>query len=1052
MNRFSYKKLCIQTSWAIFPVALLIYWLTCERGASFWDCPEYVTVASLLEVGHPPGNPFWSLAMRVATLPFPAHLHALVINMWSGIFMAGASLFLCRLAFVGLNYVFPKNIPGRSLAVALASAGASLCFAFCDSAWFSATEAEVYAMSTFLTGLTLWIMVLWTYETDSGKRKRWLILTAYLIGLSLGVHQLNLLCLPVFALMILYRRYPGRLSFIKVALTLLFSFAIVAVILFGFTQFTLQWLAMAELKAVNGLKMPYGSGIWIFCLSSAMFFLILLILCRHNSKISTMLWMCVFTALGFSSFGMILIRATAYPPMNEGVPDNVFALASYINRDQYGHTSLIYGPTPYSRAMLQEDFHPEENRPSYRRYILKTDKPRYAPMMPGARLHHRSGLLTQEDSMQNREKEETGEGYLLADYSFSQVKTPELNMWFPRITSSSPADIESYASWAGMTEKNMLKVKISETIDSLGKPQPLLDVTGQRVPKTSLRPTYGQNLQFFLTYQTGYMFLRYLLWNFLGRQNDYPSKGEIEHGNFITGVPFIDDAMLGPQNLLPPEAGNQNKGRTVYYGLPFIFGLVGIISLGVSNRKGRRVLLVSSLFFLMTSMAIVIYINQSPGEPRERDYTFIASYMGFAFWIAVGTMAILKRISYKIRNIKIFALAAIIISLASPTLMCFANYAGHDRTGRPDAGFFASHILDMERPAIIFSQGDNFTFPLWYAQEILNHGKEHTVIDVTYLSLPDYVVNLMKQGQKGLKMIARPSDILYGAYAMTKIPSDTLLPTLPLREALEKLYSQKENEPVFPTTKVILPGPDSITLHLKEFTGGSSYLPFRQLMLLDIIAANADQSSPRPLYFLHSVSGSLLGSLKQYVKQGPYARVFENEKQDHGLETDDDYIFAETMLSDIQPSLRDSLKRIRETAWLDAVLNDQIRRERGGWILTANALLHKGRTSEAAAIASKIPVRWSYELTPPGTYTLSDSTFHEGMAFARILIALYDSTGNESWKELANQHLLLMRKQADGWTRYYLALPEERRDALSNETLRIISKSGEVRALQEIIN
>ena len=1033
MTVIPYKKFCILSSWAVFAVSLIIYWLTCERGASFWDCPEYITVASLLEVGHPPGNPLWALAMRVATMPFPPHLHAFVINLWSGIFMALAAMFVSRLSFVAillfLRFARKKTsfLPSLLMAVT-ASAGAGLSFAFCDSAWFSAVEAEVYAMSAFLTGLTLWIMVRWSFCTDTATRKRLIILLAYLIGLSLGVHQLNLLCIPVFAMMALYRLYPQKLSFLKTFSVFIFSLLLVAVILFGITGPLLKLAGLAELAAVNNFSLPYNSGVIGFLVLICFCFILTFIFFPPKSVIYTISWCLFFVLLGFSTFAVIFIRGAASPPMNEGSPTDIFAFTSYINRDQYGGKPLLYGQTPFSRAILKEEYMPGDSTPTYRRYLLKKENPIFHQAQPEARLYQRSRLLTSEDSVDNNRVLEKNYGYLLSDYSYKQVKTPELDMWFPRITSGKPEDLESYEGWAGMTLNNMNEMPISEVIDSLGNFLPRPDDSGNRVYKLSRRPTYLQNIRFFLSYQLGYMYFRYLFWNFMGRQNDYPSKGEIEHGNFITGFQVIDNAMLGSQLLLSDEAGKNNKGHTVYFCIPFALGILGIFFLAFGNRKQRRLLMLIFLFFLMTGIAIVVYLNQDPGEPRERDYSFLGSFMAFSLWIGFGIfllqhlmLKLLKKYHY------VWRICAFIIAFAPATLLCIANYRGHNRSNRPDAGYFASALLDIEKPAIFFSQGDNFTFPLWYASEVLGKGTHHIVIDVSYLSSPDYMVNLKKHG---LKTLARPEDIIYGAYSQVRIPNDVSNRLLPLDSALNQFYARKTGEPVFPSSRVILPGKDSLIITLKDFTGGSAFLPFRQLMLLDIIAANSTEREPRSLYFLNSVSGNFLKPLKPYLQQHPLARVYHPVAPD-SLRWKD--FMEEVRL------MAQGKKGIPADAFLDPVIKDQYRRQRGGAIAVARSFLDNNSLSEAAEIAESIPQLWSYDKVENGTFTLSDTTFYEGVEYARILHDLFEVTEDEKWKNLYDNHHAKLKEQSEAWLKYYRHLSPTQREALSNETLRILS-------------
>ncbi len=1044
------------SSWVVFFLSAIVYLLTIDHSASYWDCPEYITCASRLEVGHPPGNPIWMLAMRFATMPFPTHLHAVVVNACSAICMAFAAFFLARIVFAFSLYVlqslvnkdshFPNTT--QNFIAACASSCAGLSYAFCDSAWFSAVEAEVYAMSAMLTSLSVWLMVKWAVEPSESHRNRLLILVAYITGLSLGVHELNLLCIPVFALMIVFRHYPRHATW-KAWGAIFISFIIVSLILIGIMKWVLAGAEYFELFAVNKLGLPYFSGVITYAAFLCILFpLLAFIIGKSHGRISNVLltinWMTAFIILGYSSFALILIRGYASTPMNEATPTDIFALSSYIARDQYGSKPLFYGATPYSKPMLQESWMPGDSRPQYRMYALNKQGRIYAPFMDNARVHYRSGLMESNDSSSNeRILDGSHHGYVISDYSFTRKTTPELDMFFPRITGTSNNDIESYRDWTGMDKETMTKVRISEAYDTLGNPVGRMLSDGSREEKYSWRPTYLQNLQMLGVYQIYYMYFRYVLWNFIGRQNDFHSTGEIEHGNFITGVPAIDNLMLGDQSLLPDYVGKRNPGRHVYYGIPFILGILGIVYLLRMGKQGKRISAIVTLMFLMTGLAIVVYLNQTPGEARERDYSFLGSYMAFCIWIGFGIQWLLFMLRKKHISSRCFYGVATILSLISPAILFAQNYGDHQRAGRSEPLDFAADILNTNEPAIIFSHGDNTTFPLWYAQETEGIGKQHSVIDIAYINSPGYVVNLMKQGGNGVKLTAKPSDIAFGAYAFTRIAADADTTAVPLMEALRELYAQRTGAPLFHHSNVLIPGhtdSDTVRLNLHTLASGGSLIPFRTLMLLDIIATNNESDSPRPLIFLYPVTSDFHKAVTSSLKEGYGSHIYYPQDAD-SLST-----------KNLASNLRIVLERLQSNStkhyYRDPIVADVTRRQRGNMIIAARHLLDRGYPEIAEKTVETIIEKYPYDDIPAGSFTVSDSTYHEGVEFGFLLMELNEQTGKLKYKEMVESHANKIDAQAKAWQRYYRSLSPRQRTTVANSTLHIIASLSRIASLK----
>lgn len=1046
MSKSIFKALRIPldlVSWSVFALTLALYWITSDPAVSYWDCPEYVIAASRLEIGHPPGNPVWMLAMRVATIPFPAEYHARVINLCSGLFMAFSVFFLCRVLFVVARTSLPrlfnglgKKLSGKimTLIASCVSAGGALCFAFCDSVWFSAVEAEVYAMSTMLSALSLWIMTLWWWAPDKARRWRLLILLSYLIGLSLGVHQLNLLCIPVYGLIILYRFNRERINIGITLFVIMVSLGVVGIILLIVMPGSLAILRSFELFMVNGFGAPYDSGIILAIVLLALLVIISIYLSQTAGKpgLSASFWMLGFVLLGYSSFGIIMIRSRAIPFMNEGSPSDIFALSAYINRDQYPSVPLLYGETPYSSPVLKENI--KDGKPVYTRYLLKKGKPLYTPLEENPKLSPRSGFLTAADSSSNSSIISRGaDGYLLRDYTYSQVLTPELDMWFPRITSRNPSDRSSYADWAGMTPATMETEKVSDVMDSDGNFSNKANEAGEREEAYSLRPTYAQNLRYFLSYQLFYMYFRYLFWNFMGRQNDYPSTGEIDHGNFITGFPLIDKAMLGPSSTVPRELGKDNPGHNNYYCIPFILGIIGFIWLAAVSRFSRRMLSVSALLFLMTGVAIVVYLNQTPGEPRERDYSFLVSYMAFAIWISAGIL-FLFRVLLRYLPMKAGILVAILISFFPATLMAVVNFDDHDRRGRFEPLFYAGSLLEMETPSVIFTHGDNSTFPVWYASEIEGLGESHIPVDVTYMGTPDYIINLSKGRDKNLSVMAREGDLRYGAFLLTRIPASDASSPLPLKEALTELYATQDfskGGAEFPASHVmIVSAGDSLTLNLRDFTAGSSYLSMRHLMLLDILASQDESVSPKALFFPTHIDWNLYRPLKPLLKPALFGKIYSPQLTDSAA------------IALLERSVKRELSRMHPVTFIghyaDPVTADFTRRHRGEMIMAADILLEAGNAELTSEIIDEIEKKYPYSILSPGSFTVEDSTYYEGKEYALLLDKMSRLPGYEKYREPASAQNKLLDHRRQEWLRYYRSLPADRRSTLSPRSKRIL--------------
>lgn len=647
-----------------FLLSLTLYLVCLDPHASLWDSPEYILIAWGLEVGHPPGNPTWQLMANVVSHLGGSPQHAaLLINLTSALAMAVAVTLLSEIIYILLRYaILRRGGPRTRSAASWCAVCGALCYGWCDSAIFSAVEAEVYALSAMVTALTVWLALRWAMARLSGRRSRATriaILTWYVMGLSMGVHELNLLALPAMAL--------------------------------------IYWYAVRSGLA----RRRHGSGRG-FRLSL-------------RRTLSSTLWGVLFFLTGCSTYLILPVRATANPPVNQGAPASWSAFKAYYGREQYGSKPLLYGRTPYSQPLMREEVD-DEGQYSYARRFLREKK----------------------------------------DGKMEYVYPDELNMWLPRMTSGD--DIESYEAWSGMSKENMVEVYPAYALDSLGNQVYRMDnATGERVKgEKSYRPTYLQQLRYMMGYQVGYMYLRYLMWNFSGRQNNVPSTGEIDHGNFITGIGPLDDLMLGAQTSLPSELKEDNRGYNRYFMIPFMLGVLGACWLMIFGRRGRRVLAIVGILFFFTGIGIVLYLNQDPGEPRERDYSFLGSFMAFAVWIGCAFGALWHWLGTGRRR-PARALLGVAVA-AVPLLMLSQTYDDHDRSGRDVAGAVGSNILNSLAPhAIIFVDGDNIVFPLWYAQEVLGVRPDVTVALTGYLPSEWYRSSLLipKDGSAHLPVPSR---------------------------------------------------------------------------------------------------------------------------------------------------------------------------------------------------------------------------------------------------------------------------------------------------------
>lgn len=747
--------------WVAFIIAAYTYCSTIEPTASFWDCPEFIDTGYKLQIGHPPGAPFFMLTANLFShfVSDPSQV-ARMVNTMSALLSATTILFL----FWTITHLTRKLVLNNwselttSKLIAIEASGlvGALIYTWSDTFWFSAVEGEVYAYSSAFTAIVFWLILKWEDHADEPHSDRWLVLIFYMTGLSIGVHLLNLLCLPAIVLVYCYRRFPNVEA--KGSLVaLMISFALVAAVLYGVVPGIVTVGGWFELLFVNGLGLPFNTGliIYIVLLVAAVLWAIYESYVDRNKKRENISFLIAFgligipfygygwsaviigiivlgivgfllnykktvnkrpeylvsarlknTALlcmlmlmiGYSSYALIVIRSVANPPMDQNSPEDIFTLGSYLSRDQYGDRPLLYGQAYTSQVALKTDGN-----------ICKPE------MSEGAPIYSRKEKKTKDEK----------DSYFVVSHK-NKYKYAQ-NMLFPRMYDQ--AHTQDYESWMGGVE---------------GTEVPY-DRCGEQM--TVKMPSQIDNIRFFLSYQCNFMYWRYFMWNFAGRQNDIQGNGELEHGNWITGIKPLDDARLGNQDMLPDEL-KTNKGHNVFYCMPLLLGLIGLFWQAFRGKRGIRQFWVVAFLFFMTGLAIVIYLNQTPVQPRERDYAYAGSFYAYAIWCGIGVAAVIDLLNkyLKLHGTLVSSIAALLCLLV-PVQMVSQTWDDHDRSGRYTCRDFGQNYLMTLQDAgapILFTNGDNDTFPLWYNQDVEGVRTDARVCNLSYLQT-DWYIDQMKR-------------------------------------------------------------------------------------------------------------------------------------------------------------------------------------------------------------------------------------------------------------------------------------------------------------------
>lgn len=1034
-----YKHINNIIGWLVFIVAAVTYCMTIEPTASFWDCPEFITTGFKLEVGHPPGAPFFMLTSNLfSQFTDDTTKVAMMVNIMSAILSALCILFLFwTITMLTKKLICKGSEPDLWQTIAIMGAGVAgaLAYTWSDTFWFSAVEGEVYAYSSFCTAITFWLILKWEEDADRPHSDRWLILIAYVIGISVGVHLLNLLCITAIVLVYYFKRAENP-TWKGGVLSIVISGVIIAAVLYGIVPGIVKVGGWFELLFVNALGFKFNTGLIIYLIllvaailwgvfesqkgvsdtrmkvsflctfaltgipfyghtaGGVVFGMIVLailgfyLLAKAVSEklkpsarvLNTIMLSVMCIVIGYSSYALIVIRSTANPPMDQDSPEDIFALGDYLAREQYGTRPLFYGQTYASEVSLRNEGN--------------MCRPEFVE----------NGVMYGRKEKANADEKDR---YYIKDYKRSYKYAQ--NMLFPRMYSSDPDHIQQYKAWANVKGNTVI-----------------YDRCGEKVKLTI--PTQIENLRFFFKYQVNFMYWRYFMWNFVGRQNDIQGHGELNHGNWVTGINFIDRIMLGDQRLMPDTL--KGKGHNVFYGLPLILGLIGLFWQIKQDKEGVRQFWVVFCLFFMTGLAIVMYLNQTPIQPRERDYAYAGSFYAFAIWIGLGVAGVAELLK-KVMGSKAAPVVASVLCLLVPIQMVGQTWDDHDRSNRYVCRDFGQNYLltlpEKGNP-IIFTCGDNDTFPLWYNLETEGFRTDCRVCNLSYL-MTDWYIDQMKRpayespsvpieferidyesGTNDAVEISPKNKENFFKNAKTQAEIDNINNSFELKTVLE-YWVKKYN--IIPTDTVwlkldkeailnsgmLIPAeyqgatreetlerlPDKMIISLK----GRRYIYKNELMMLEMLAyCNWE----RPLYMATTVGrDNHLGLGPFFVLEGLAYRITPFNWKELGYtdkNNNDSYmVYADLMYDNLMNFKFGGLDN--PDLYIDETIRRMCYSHRRLYAQLAEALIMQGEENKALQVLDKCEKGISSELLP-----------HDVLGYSQILASCYVQLG-EKEKALA---------------------------------------------------
>ncbi|HEX8378192.1 MAG TPA: DUF2723 domain-containing protein [Pedobacter sp.] len=896
-----YTKTNNLLGWLCFVIAAVTYTLTLEPTASFWDCGEFIASAHKLQVVHQPGAPLFIMIAKVFSLLASDKTQvAFWMNMSSAIASAATILFLFWTITALVRKVLAPNARELSITQLITIMGSglvgALAYTFSDTFWFSAVEAEVYAMSSLCTAIVFWAILKWEHYADDPNADKWLVFIAYIMGLSIGVHLLNLLAIPAIALVYYFRRTAKATSKGTFG-ALLIGILILGVIQYGIILYMIKLAAYFDLFFVNTLGMGFGSGVIVFAILiiSGLIYGIMYSICKGKRILNLALVCTVFILFGYSSYAMIVIRAKAEPTLNNNDPDNVFSLLGYLSREQYGDKPLLYGQYFDSKAI---DYKDKGN-------IYRKGKDKY---------------------------EVAGKKY---EYVYDR------NSLLPRMHSDKPEHIAAYREWMQLSEGES--------------------------------PTFIQNLGFLFSYQTGFMYVRYFLWNFAGRQNDDQGRGNNTSGNWISGIKPLDAAHLGSQDNLPPSIKEDNGYNRLYF-LPLVLGLIGAFWHFKRNQKDAGVV---GLLFFFTGMAIVLYLNQTPIEPRERDYAYAGSFYAFTIWIGLGVAAIADMLRKKLSASSAGIAATVLGLLAAPVLMAKENWDDHDRSEKTTAKDFAADYLESCAPnAILFTYGDNETYPLWYVQEVEGVRPDVRLVNLSLLGTDWYIRQMKKKVNEAdaLPITMPDNKFVQGVRDVVRYYDYKVEDAVELKTIFDVLTSDDDSDKVtmqdgskdniLPTksfkisinpaevlaTKTVSASKAADITPSMEWTYNKDYVTKAELAMLDILAHN---NWKRPIYFaVTTPADNFLGLQKYMYNEGFAYRVLPLKPTTvDSMSRENDQIHTEVMYQNIMTKFK--WGNIKNASYLDPESTRMIAIIIKNFNQLAESLISRGKIDEARKVLLK---------------------------------------------------------------------------------------------------